>query len=320
MKEYDEIMLFLKENYHITLLKIEEIIRQKDLEIKENMNIKKEEYYQYLYDEKELKFFYDYILPPLKENEVYFLSLAARNKKLNEEERSIYKIGRSEMFQEEIVSSNEYNKYLQAIKRYEVRKDSILTKSGVSYPNKTLVCYVNLAPSNIYYSLIDLNKDITNLLVNLTNNSLINSKDGISDSYRSMKKIFHNNFHKVLCNNTSSKIWIDIDIDINPILQEYENMKKYFYELGFKKNDIVYIRTAGGFHCLIRKSVLKELKLGSKFLDIFKTLENDIFKHELVKEVTINKNNMVPCPGTLQYGECVHILNKEDFSESDKLR
>jgi len=47
------------------------------------------------------------ILPDLQKDEVYFVSLSARNKLLTPEERSFYSLGRTEMFARETAFSKE---------------------------------------------------------------------------------------------------------------------------------------------------------------------------------------------------------------------
>ena len=36
---------------------------------------------------------------------------------------------------------------------------------------------------------------------------------------------------------------------------------------------------------------------------------------DLIKELEYNTNAMIPCPGTFQYGNIVHVINKDDFNE-----
>ena len=55
------------------------------------------EHYKIIADEKELKWFYDHCVHPLKRNEAYAFCLASRHKKLTDEERKGTGLGRSEM-------------------------------------------------------------------------------------------------------------------------------------------------------------------------------------------------------------------------------
>ena len=65
------------------------------------------------------------------------------------------------------------------------------------------------------------------------------------------------------------------------------------------------VKTGGGMHFLIRR---EKIKFDPKHL---------IQKIEEIlpdaKEVVRNKNEMIPMPGTFQYGVPVEIWNKEDF-------
>jgi hypothetical protein len=60
------------------------------------------EYHNFIYDEEQIRKFVS-TLSPLKKDEVYFVSMSARNKYLTDEERRTYDLGRTEMFARELI-------------------------------------------------------------------------------------------------------------------------------------------------------------------------------------------------------------------------
>jgi|GEM_PF-860898 len=113
------------------------------------------ETYKFMHSQEELRWWWDYGVPPLKPNEIYFLSLSCRNKSLTEEERQYYQCGRSEMFAKQQIRHDTWEDFLKHVKRFEVRRDAYLTKSGVPFPQKSLVVYWNLTPIDVEIFVVD---------------------------------------------------------------------------------------------------------------------------------------------------------------------
>ena len=120
--------------------------------------------------------------------------------------------------------------------------------------------------------------------------------------------------------NVGTKYWVDFDMDIKkdfrgeaPEKALLEDWHNYCLEkLG--KGMFVEVKTGGGMHTLVNKSVIHFDP--NKFINEF--LEKNINGYgcakEFIDELVYNTNGLVPCPGTYQYGNCVRILNKEDFN------
>lgn len=109
------------------------------------------EHYKIIADEKELKWFYDHAVHPLKINEAYAFCLSSRHKKLTEEERKGTGLGRSEMLDPTVVfcdaeGNTTYNRWKKGIRAYECHKETFTTKEGLPFPAKTLVCYFHINP------------------------------------------------------------------------------------------------------------------------------------------------------------------------------
>jgi hypothetical protein len=282
--------------------------------------------YEFLKDIDELKWFWTYAMRPLKPHEVYFISTGARNKRLTEQEREYFQVGRSEMFYKEIITEDDYSRFLRGIRRCESNKLAYLTKAGLPYPDSVLVLYTNITPTDAYSAMT---KQIDNLITvqrELVDSVLKNSRTGIAQAYRNIRHS-HTTGQSVFARSFSDSDWVDIDSDIegwkkNAGPEAIEAIKGFLYaEIG--KGNFIQVQTAGGFHWLIRKSKLSDI--GRKYktdpitiiIQSMTTLcapgnkETGIVINEIIK----NKNEMIPLPGTVQYGShIVKILNKDDFS------
>jgi nucleoid DNA-binding protein len=121
---------------------------------------------------------------------------------------------------------------------------------------------------------------------------------------------------------------VDIDSDIEnyntaECSDAVQDIKDYLYqEIG--RGNFIQIQTFGGFHWLIRKSKLSDVgrKYRSDPIQAIIACMTSILVPRGVKinEMIRNKNEMMPLPGTVQYGShIVTVLNKNDFGEPEKL-
>lgn len=238
-------------------------------------------------DEEQFKKFLD-ILPDLEKDEIYFCSLSARQKYLDDKEREYYGLGRTEMFSREIARSK-HGLYLTLAKM----KKSLLyrkTNLGLDIPKKCLVTYININPSSSIKAFMNFNKDMSKNMLNIfmaeRNNKIANYESFIRIPTKLMNCI-----QKA----QSRKYFIDIDCDaeditiVNNIIKSLINNKVIFH----------IIETKSGYHILIQKNTLnKEVRL----YELVKETNNKC------KEVIFNKNYMIPVPGTLQAGKLVRII------------
>jgi hypothetical protein len=262
------------------------------------------DYYKFIADEEEIKFFWDYGVPPLKREEIYFFSLSSRNKQLTEEEREYYKVSRSEMFAKQQVRHDSFNELMRHIKRLECRTDGYLTKSGVPYPAKTLVLYFNISPINAYKAMKDQMSYLTEVLCSLSDSAIKNSKGGMDEAFYKVRKSF-DTCQSLFARNFGHKEWIDIDVDNKDISENEIDKIKSILRNYFESHDIMLIRTAGGLHCFLRKEKVN-VNPNAICEEISKTVNTS--------EVIQNKNLMCGLPGTWMYGDhIVRVINKEDF-------
>ena len=270
------------------------------------------ETYKFMHSQEELRWWGDYGVPPLKPNEIYFLSLSCRNKSLTEEERQYYQCGRSEMFAKQQIRHDTWEDFLKHVKRFEVRRDAYLTKSGVPFPQKSLVVYWNLTPIDVVKAMRDQISHLIEIQSALTDSALKGSKAALDDSFHKARKSF-DTAQSLFARNFGTKVWVDIDVDKSDMSDsDYCEIRAFFEgEASFRVGDVMYVRTGGGIHCLIRKSALN---VNPKWIG--ESIQGRIG----AKEAVVNSNQMMPLPGTFQYGDRpVYVMNKDDFSEGDKL-
>lgn len=287
--------------------------------------------YYTLIDEKsepELKWFYDNMLRDLKPGETWMICLAAREKALTDDERKLYFLGRSEMMRESIIRFHSvgqpYKWFSEAVWAYNMDKHGLTTKNGLPYPDKTMMVYLTVNPCSSYECVKDIKRRIADEESELVDSFVKGSHEGITDHLFKMSKIF-DHFKSVHAANPSEKLIIDFDVDV----KFSDNEDKYFKELSkrisekyFAKGTYAFVRTAGGYHLCIKRSVFKMNPNDfCKFLNDF----NKEFNME-AEEIKYNSNKlkkkgeegktaspMIPCPGTYQRGHLVYVVNKEDF-------
>jgi hypothetical protein len=261
-------------------------------------------YIKVIADEEEMKWFYKYVLPPLLPNEIYFVSMSIRKKKLDPEQRKI--IPHNEMWNKQQIRHQSWESFIKHIRRLEVRIDSYFPFESESFINNATVCYVNICPVDCYSAMKDQLNHLTEIMSSLTDSAIKNSKMGLEQSYYKIRKSF-DTCQSLFARNFGSRHWIDFDIDADNIEEAYGDIWKYFgAKFGF--GNTVFVRTAGGMHCLVRRSV---------YIGDPKQLCEKVQQFiPWAKEIVHNKNEMIPLPGSFQYNTPVKVLNKKDFNES----
>lgn len=289
------------------------------------------DFYKIVEDETELKWFFDHVITKPEPYETYMVCLSARAKKLDEKERKIYQLGRGEMMRTEIIRRKggnwNFDIWKQALYKYNCDKNAMLTKTGLPYPEKVLVCYCYVNPSD------ELNcVDDTITFYNAINKELLQSfrkgsKNGVTDHLEKLPKVFE---HLRSCHSTniSRRIWRDFDFDLSNYGKENRDRIRYSiydsFNRRFNKGNFVMIETTGGFHVLLKIEALKSNP--NEFIkDCILDAEYDVAKDKegieaylspkLFDEVKMTEpdSQFVPVPGTLQYGNLVKVVNKEDF-------
>lgn len=243
-----------------------------------------------------------------------------------------------------------YSRWKKAIRKYECNKESYTNKEGKPFLAKTLVCYYYCNPTdelgviksikeyiniheqelvdsamktdlrakaldNIVKDLLKDEKLTSELKERVSNISLKSENSGVRQStYKLCKSL--TKMKRLQFDNCGTKWWVDFDMDIKDKSQKellYENWNNYCKEkLG--KGNFIIIETGGGFHTLVKKRIIKFNP--DRFTSDFCNAPSGVSCHfniAFIGELAYNKNYMIPCPGTYQYGNVVRIRNKEDY-------
>lgn len=293
-----------------------------------------DEFYKLVADENEMKWFFDHILEPPEVFETYMICLSARGKRIPPGEREIYQLGRGEMMRTELIRRKggnwNFDIYKQAPYKYNCHKSAMLTKSGLPYPEKCLVCYAYVNPSDELDCVDDTVAFYDKIKGELVRSYRKNSKDGVTDHLEKLPKIFE---HLRSCHaaHLSRRIWrdYDFDVDVPEEMQDKltKDAAKTFVKLAivehankfYGKGNYAIVDTSGGYHLLVRVSAIKDnpnnfiAAVQCTQVDCNEALEGRV--GDLCKEVKLTEvgSQFVPLPGTLQYGRLVTIVNKEDF-------
>lgn len=230
------------------------------------------------------------LLPDLKADWVYFLSMSARQKYLSDSEREYFDLGRTEMFARVTAESKVNIQY--AMVKMEGLVEKRTTRNGKTFPPKALVCYANLNPSSMVeaYNLFqtEMNKELAETMKALQN--------GRQPEYKGIK-----NAERKLMNavqkSRAAKLLIDIDIDAESPQPMYEVTA----ELRDHAVRFDTIKTKSGWHVVIN---VESLNKGRTRLHEVVQRQNLLYH-----EVKFNENGMIPVPGTLQAGYLVHFVN-----------
>jgi len=225
------------------------------------------------------------LLPELKENESYFLILIAR-KKWNpiSEIPSAYKLKR------ETVTKN---KIVRTIKQWETEIGTYITNEGVTIPNENLGVYIAYNPKDQYKATFDMVKQCLD--------AIEIKKKGIN--IKSMA-------NDVIQSANGTKNFIDIDVDIKEGEDYLEVVK--FIKSVINEKYLTFVKTNGGFHCLISMIKSRKNPLGDFSDLIFETTKENDFsyhgknwyqtlqKHPFKSELNIMSHDLMPLVGCNQ--------------------
>lgn len=242
-------------------------------------------------DENEFNNFVYNVLPDLKDGEVYFLSLSARNKYLDEDEREYYNLGRTEMFLRTVIRSKDQFKH--KMREIGASLDGRRTKSGLPFPEKAMVVYVNINPSNM----VKASTDLTKTLVGMQNDLLtgmLNDKQPSLNGFLRLDRLAMDSIQKA----TGQRVFLDVDLDSTDV-EDARLLENSLCDLPFH-----VVQTHGGYHFLVYRESLNQSNV--RLHEVVKQLDNQL--KPLGKECMFNSNGMIPLAGTLQAGKLVELL------------
>lgn len=232
-----------------------------------------------------LERFLNVVFPYLGEDEAVFMSLSSRVKYLTEEERQVMSIGRNEMFRRRWFTMDNHfldfitkvTNYLSDIKVVDGGLASYTDKDNNPLPLHSITVYLNINPSDMRKAVFTLQREILDMIEKGGDFRQIQSK-----------------LNTVVQKSRGTRRWTDIDVDVDgKSLPEIID----FFQTHLR--DPLVIHTHSGYHVMISNQNMKKDKtnLGSVI-----QRANENFGH-IASEIVINKNAMVPLPGTYQGGE-----------------
>lgn len=261
-----------------------------------------------IWSEDEIKKFFNLIFPSTwSKNEIAFISLAARNKYSKEK----IDLGhRPEMLDKSVIKINNADLYFAKIKRFDT--EGYLDNNNSIIPKEVMAIYVNINLSDTIKAWSKIKNRINEIDEEILSHSFFNSNK--LDHAISQINNLPNIWFSQIQNTYSRKFWIDIDVDIedpNQVWTDKKTLREVLVEnihsqslIRELKNTII-IHTRGGFHILIN---CRENQFDKRINPetIRESIEYQVV--DFTKEVVINKNGMVPCPGTYQGGYKVYAI------------
>lgn len=258
-------------------------------------------HYEIVQDEEQIRKFYRECLPRLNPGEVYFISLSARNKYLTEEERKESDLGRAQMFAKTIIREDTEEAFVKHVRRFECDERGYTTRSGKTLPHKCLVCYVNIHPSSTIKALAEFQKLVTEYMIEAMSITMTGND---ADNFKLRLNKIDNNLLNSYQHAHCSKRYLDFDLDINELTDVgIFAVKSALYEFGVTPDMYRIILTRSGCHILLENKHIR-YKPDTLAAYLYASLRYILD----VKEIIVNKNAMVPLPGTYQAGFPVKLL------------
>jgi len=307
--------------------------------------------YNVIADENELKWFFDNVIQKPKVNESYSAVFVSRHKKLTKEEQETIGLTRKEseflstvtfklrnMKDAQDVGKDitwTFENFLKTLRRFNVDKYAYTTSLGEPLPEKTLAVMFYTNPCDDMKVCKKFVEEYNSTTETIAKASL-NGKpiEETMQLYQWFGKA-ESTIKHFKANCKGSRYWLDYDIDVpkwfkgvgnvgrNNKAFDYQTLLFNLFTDTFGKGNYVVVDTSGGYHILVKASVIK-----SNPHDICKKVK-DIYNIGLIQgeepyldekgnckfECVVNDSQIpgVPLPGTYQYGRVVRVVNKEDF-------
>lgn len=227
------------------------------------------------------------MLSPLKDDEVYFLSLSARNKYLSMEEREKLSLGRTEMFCRKVIQTDNFDSFWRLLVEMEEIAQVSRTRNGSAIPKSALVLYININPSSGKKALQEFYQKTNCMIFGET-----------QPQYHKLQSVLLSCYQRA----TGTRKFIDIDLDVTVIEKNTEILEAIYQELMTEyaqhEIEVTPIRTNSGYHFLLNKDTIKY-----NYTGIINVLNYRFFGDSKNGEIQVNNNAMIPLPGTYQAGK-----------------
>ena len=269
--------------------------------------------YKFLYDENELKKFVEKInsFYKLENDEVIYIALFSRNKYLSEEEKKFVDLARSNVVNRQICRGISFEEISRAIGKMECREGSFIDRSGNGIPNKCLIPYFSFNPVSPIDAFNDTQRCFVEYILEIEKSSRKGRTDK-SNTYSRLQRI-DAQYMSQLQHATSRSVIVDIDFDIPYDKIDFIKMAKE----KFDKRNLNYfiVDTRSGFHVLIEKASIKyDYNVD---LDEIRAEAEKRFGPEKIHgvkkpvwDISKNKNEAIPLPGTMQFDHVVKIYEE----------
>ncbi len=228
--------------------------------------MKSTEIYQIIRDREQLEAFVRF-LPDLQADEVYYVSLLARNKWVKSTGITISSQVQLKRFQ--ATKKTLVNKLEQMEVAYGVYMDK-----GKPIPEEALGVYITPNPRSLTQSNFTVMKE---LLTGVQTGQILNPYQVALSALQT---------------NCSQKVFFDLDIDIEHDKISENRIKELRQAIEFPAT---WIQTRGGFHCLIHLNEIPKA-LASKWYQQVLSLKTDGI------DITMNGDNVIPLAGCTQGG------------------
>lgn len=248
---------------------------------------------RFVYDVEQLRLFHTKVLKRLENDEVYFVSLSARNKYLTPEERQEYDLGRTEMFGRKLIKTNEFEDFLRVVKSYEL-EDGWSGRGFKTLPQKCIAVYANINVASGKKALQEFYTNMNTILFNMDRDK------GAVENLRYLDTELLNCFQR----SRGARTWIDVDFDSPDKNFGIDCVNVLIKDLVEHNVESHVIETRSGYHVLIKRE-----QLNYNYTETVKGLDVAM-KHQFPEkaEVVVNKNEMVPLPGVLSAGFEVRMI------------
>lgn len=305
--------------------------------------------YEVIADIEELRWFFENVLYKPAVNEAYQAVLAARFKKLTEEERAEVGIAKNEseflMTQTfrlkgfkratDLDTDDGWNfeTFLKKLRRFNVDQQAYLTTGGYPLPEKCLTTLIYVNPCDEIKVADEIMRTLEETKTAIVK-AMLNGKtlDANLQSYQVFSNI-DGKLKRARAHCKGSSYWLDFDLDCPEWFKSTSHEKvenKYFAELKailnttFGTGSYLLVDTSGGYHIMVRTkglhcnprnfcAAINDLYLRAITTDKMPPYVDNKGNHKF--ECILNDCQIpgLPLPGTFQYGRPVKIVNKEDF-------
>ena len=245
-----------------------------------------------------LKSFYDEVYAPVLQTEglAFLMALAARDKYCLPGEDYVM-CNRTEMLAREYVERDDFEVFVAKLQRLVGNDQAYLDKNRKPIPEHLKVLYVAVNPVDLMSAYCLFTKKLAE-----RNEELLKSTDRPISAYTV-------NGLRVSSMQTcpTARRWFDFDMDLKKDgmkPKELAPMVRDCISAGFPEAVFRIVVTHGGVHLLASNVGMSKAYNPQT---ITKRLNNEF--GSMCDEIKLNKNGLIPCPGTVQGGTLVELLN-----------